>query len=65
MSVIVPTVERGLAPTVFLLDGNDRREAMNKIHIGLLELPDKSLGKGGHRSQQSPLAFGVDHVEGQ
>jgi len=62
---MVPTVERGVAASGLLLDGDDRREAENEIHVGLGHLGDEAFGKAGERFQITPLSFRVDGVEGQ
>jgi hypothetical protein len=58
MSVMVPTVERGL-----LLDRDDRREAEYEVDVGLGDLRNEPLREARKRFHVSPLALGVDGVE--
>ena len=48
-----------------LLDGDDGRQAVHEIHVGLGHLRDEALGVGGERLHVTPLAFGIDGVEGE
>ena len=65
MSVIVPTVGPGIGADGLLVDGHDRRQAVDEIDVRLFQLPDEPLREGGHRRQQAPLPFGIDRVEGE
>ena len=48
-----------------LLDGDDRREAVDEVDVGLGHLRDEALGVARQRFHVAPLALGVDGVEGQ
>ena len=48
-----------------LLDGDARREAFDRVHIGLFELIDELARVGRHAVEEAALAFGEEDVEGQ
>ena len=48
-----------------LLDGNGRRQAFDRIDVGLAHLFKELPGIGRERFDIPSLAFGVDRVEGQ
>src|SRR5882724_6115037 len=54
-----------VAPNRFLVNRNDRREAVNKVNVGFAQLVHKPLGVGGHRGQQPSLSLSVKSVECQ
>ena len=49
----------------FLLDGDGRREALDHVHIGLVQPPQELAGVSGEAFHITPLAFGVQRVERQ
>src|SRR5713226_4975982 len=48
-----------------LLDRDRRRQALDRVHLGLLHLLEKLPRVGGERLDVAALALGVDRVEGQ
>jgi hypothetical protein len=48
-----------------LLDGDSRRQAFNRVHIGPLNLIEKLSRVGGKGFDVATLAFSVDGVEGE
>ena len=48
-----------------LVDGDNRAQAGNLIHVGTLHLADEPAGIGGERLHITALALGKDGVEGQ
>ena len=52
-------------PRGLLLDGDGRREPLDRVHVGLLHQPEELPRVGRERFDVSPLAFGVDGVEGE
>ncbi len=55
----------GRAAAGALLDGEDGRQAMDKIDVRTLELLQDLAGLGGERLHVFPVALGVDGVEGE
>ena len=55
----------GIGADGFLIDGHDRRQAVDEIDVRLFQLPHESFGERRHRRQQTPLPFGIDRVEGE
>ena len=55
----------GIARGVLLLDGDGRSEAVDLVHVGLLDALEKLARVGGERLDVAALALGVDGVEGQ
>ena len=53
MSVIVPTVERGLLAMVFCSIEITGREAEHEVDVGLGDLGDEALGEGRERLHDS------------
>ena len=49
----------------FLLDGDDRAEAGDAVHVGALYVAHKVAGIGREGLHIAALTFGVDGVEGQ
>jgi hypothetical protein len=56
-----PRVARG----GLLVDRDRRREALDRVHVGLVHLAQELPGVGGQRLDVAALALGVDRVEGQ
>jgi hypothetical protein len=48
-----------------LVDRHDRRQAVDEVDVGFLELADESFGERRHRREQAPLSLGVHGVERQ
>src|SRR3712207_5667905 len=48
-----------------LVDGAGRRQALDRIDVRLLHLPQELTGVGGERFHVPALALAVDRVEGQ
>jgi hypothetical protein len=48
-----------------LLDGDRRREALDRVHVGLGQLLQELARVGGERLDVATLPFGVDRVEGE
>ena len=48
-----------------LLDGDGRREALDRVDVGLVHLPQELAGVGRERLDVAALALGVDGVEGE
>ncbi len=48
-----------------LVDGDRRREALDRVHVGLVHLPQELAGVGRQRLDVAALALGVDGVEGE
>ena len=61
----MPTVERGVWPSVLLLDGDRRRQAVDVIDLRLLHLADELPGVRAEALDVPPLALGVDRVHRQ
>ena len=55
----------GVVPGGLLLDGNDRAQAADLLHLGLLEDAHEVLGVRRQGVHVPPLAFGVDRIERQ
>ena len=53
----------GVARGRLLVDGDRRGEPLDRIHVGLLHLPEELAGVGGERLHVAALALGVDRVE--
>ena len=49
----------------FLVDGNGRRKAVNRVHVGLFHLPQKHPGIAGQGFHIAALTFGINGIEGQ
>ena len=47
----------------FLLDGNRRRQALDRVHVGAFHLVEKLARVGGERFDVAALAFGIQSVE--
>ena len=62
---MVPTVERGLRLVVFCSMEMAGLKSFDRVHIGALDLVQELARVGGKRLHVTPLAFGVDGVEGQ
>ena len=54
-----------VARRVLLLDGDGRSQAVDQVHVGLLDALQKLARIGGERLDIAPLPLGVDGVEGQ
>ena len=54
-----------VAAGAFLIDGDRRRQAFEKVHIGLVHLPEELARIGRERLDIAPLPLGVDRVEGE
>ena len=65
ISVSVPTVERGLALTGLLVDRDRRREALDRLDVGLLHAPEELARVGRERLEEAPLALAEERVEGE
>ena len=48
-----------------LVDRDRRREALDRVDVGLLHLPEELARVGGERLDVAALALGVDRVEGE
>ena len=48
-----------------LFDGDGWREPLDRLHLGLVHLPDELPRVGGERLYVAPLPLGVDRVEGE
>ena len=48
-----------------LVDRDRRREPLDRVHVGLVHLPEELPGVGGQRLHVAALALGVDRVEGE
>ncbi len=55
----------GIVRAGLLVDGDGRREALDLVHVRLLQLPQKLPGIGGEGFHVAPLPLGVEGVEGQ
>ena len=55
----------GVAGGGLLLDGNGRRQPLDQVDVGFLHLLEELPGVRRQRLDVSPLAFGVDRVEGE
>jgi len=55
----------GAAAGGFLLNRDCRAQALDRIHVGALDLIEKLPGVGGKRLNIPPLPFGVDGVKGK
>ena len=55
----------GVAGGGLLVDRDRRRESLDRVHVGLVHLPQELAGIGRQRLDVAPLALGVDGVEGQ
>ena len=56
-----PRVARGR----LLVDRDRRREALDRVHVGLVHLAQELAGVGRQRLDVAALALGVDRVEGK
>ena len=63
--MIVPTVERGIVAGRFLRDRNRRAQPRDEVDVGLGHLPEKLPGEAGQALDVTPLALGIQRVEGQ
>ncbi len=54
-----------VAAGVLLLDGDGGGDALDFVHVRLLDALQELPGVGGERLDVAPLALGVDGVEGQ
>jgi len=54
-----------VARSGFLLDADDRRQALNLVHVGPLQPAHKRAGVGRKRFHVAPLALGINGVERQ
>ncbi len=48
-----------------LVDRDRRRQALDRVHVGLVHLAQELAGVGGQGLHVAALAFGVDRVEGK
>jgi hypothetical protein len=55
----------GVSGGRLLLQGDGRGQALDLVHLGLVELGQELPGVGRQRLHVAPLALGVDDVEGQ
>ncbi len=55
----------GIMRCCFLVNGDGRREPLNGIDVGLVQLAEKLPGIGGQRLDISALPFGIDRVKRQ
>ena len=55
----------GVVAGCFLLDGDDRAETVDVLHLGLLEDAHEMLRIGGQRVHIAPLPLRMDRIEGQ
>jgi hypothetical protein len=55
----------GILHDCFLFNGDDRRQTVDKVHIGLFELGNKTTRECGKRFHEAALALGVDGIEGK
>jgi hypothetical protein len=54
-----------VARSGLLVDGDGRRQALDRVHVGLVHLPEELPRVGRQRLHVAPLALRVDGVEGQ
>src|SRR5262245_28455358 len=55
----------GIGADSLLIDGHNRRQAVDEIDGRLFELSDKAFRESRHRREQTPLALGIERVESQ
>jgi len=48
-----------------LFDGDGGRQALKLVDLGLFQLPGELAGVGGHRVEETALAFGEEDIEGE
>ena len=55
----------GAAAGGLLLDGDGRAKALDRVHVGPLDLIEELAGIGGERLDVAALSLGIDGVEGK
>ena len=61
----MPTVDRGLLRGRLLLDGDRRRQALDRVDVRLAHQLQELPRVGGQRLDVAALALGVDRIEGE